>query len=223
MARPKTPIISRQLVIDAALRVVDNEGLAALTLRRLSDELGVKIGSLYYHYRYKDEILHDLMREVLAPVTPPDEAARDWKELILQRSMAYFRVLRAHPNLAALGFSVIPQTLGYKAETVGAEVMIEAGVPSKYVIVLREQIELAIRGILQFSFDRPMFGEVPEDHPLLRALVAESRTVPPEERLELALRVILDGIEQRLPEWRKQGETGSPARPPKRQAKARRT
>lgn len=206
VGRPKAPIISRELVIKAALKVVDNEGLAALTLRRLAAELGVTVGSLYHHYRYKDDIVRDVLVEILAPLEPSrsTEPVTDWRDFVLQQCLTYFRLLEEHPNLAALGFSIIPETLGFAAESLGAQVLLDAGVPARYVIAIREQLELAIRGILQFCYDTPLFGEVPKEYPLFRQVVRESRRVSPEQRLKLAIGIILDGIEQRLPEWREE-------------------
>ncbi|HKB70255.1 MAG TPA: TetR/AcrR family transcriptional regulator [Thermoanaerobaculia bacterium] len=48
-------------ILGAARRLVDEEGLRALTMRRLGDRLGVSATALYRHYRNKDEILEELV------------------------------------------------------------------------------------------------------------------------------------------------------------------
>ncbi len=48
-------------ILGAARRLVDEEGLGALTMRRLGERLGVSATALYRHYRNKDEILELLV------------------------------------------------------------------------------------------------------------------------------------------------------------------
>jgi AcrR family transcriptional regulator len=49
--------LSRETVADAALALADAEGLDALTIRRLAQELGVTPMALYWHFKNKDELL----------------------------------------------------------------------------------------------------------------------------------------------------------------------
>lgn len=201
VGRPKTPIISRQLVVDTALEMIDEEGLRAISLRRLSEKLGVQVGSLYHHYRYKDDILRDVLQHVLAPLDPSDGPVRDWKSYFLERSKTYFRLMVEHPNLAALMFSLLPRTFGFPVEDQGAQILLDIGVPPRYVVVVREQLESAVHGVLQFSFDTALFDEVPSAYPTFAKVVAESKSVSPEERLDFAITAILDGVERRLGDW----------------------
>jgi AcrR family transcriptional regulator len=53
-------LLTRERVVRAALRVVDGEGVQALTMRRLGAELGVDASSVYYHVPNKAH-LHDLL------------------------------------------------------------------------------------------------------------------------------------------------------------------
>ena len=47
MARPRTPLLSRERIRDAALALIDRDGLAELSMRKLAQELGVRAASLY--------------------------------------------------------------------------------------------------------------------------------------------------------------------------------
>ena len=84
-------------VIEAALRIVDAEGLEALTLRRLAAELGVGAMTVYSYVRDKDELLDLVVDRAVAEVAlpPPDG---DWRD----RARALARNLRttllAHPS-----------------------------------------------------------------------------------------------------------------------------
>jgi AcrR family transcriptional regulator len=202
VGRPKKPIISKQLVIDTALRLIDEKGLEAISLRRLAETIGVNPGSLYYHYRYKDDILHDVLTHVLAPLEPSPEPVDDWKAYFRDRCRTYFRLMVEHPNLTALMFALLPRTLGLPVENQGAQVLLGQGVPAGYIPIIREQLESAVHGVLRFSFDSPLFDQIPADYPTLARVVTESQAVPPEERLDLVVGVILDGIELHLTRWR---------------------
>ena len=57
MPRPKFALISRRKTLEAALHIIDTEGLDALSLRRLAIELNVNPASLYHHFSNKEEIL----------------------------------------------------------------------------------------------------------------------------------------------------------------------
>src|SRR5690242_17679722 len=57
MARPRRPMLSRALIIETALEIIDREGLDALSTRRLATELAVRAPSLYNHFATKEEIL----------------------------------------------------------------------------------------------------------------------------------------------------------------------
>jgi AcrR family transcriptional regulator len=68
MARPRTPLLSRDGIVAAALTLVDAEGLEALSTRRLAAELGVSGPSLYNHVATKDELIDAVVDSVLAGV-----------------------------------------------------------------------------------------------------------------------------------------------------------
>lgn len=63
-ARPKAGL-SRERVLDAALDLVDREGVAALTMRKLGAELGVEAMTLYHHVGNKGELLAALVGRVV--------------------------------------------------------------------------------------------------------------------------------------------------------------
>lgn len=98
MARPRTPLLSRDLIRDRALDVIDAEGLAALSMRRLAQELGVQAPSLYSHYRTKDEVLDAVANLLTARVDTTGFAGGDWREGLRRWARSYHAALAAHPN-----------------------------------------------------------------------------------------------------------------------------
>ena len=94
--------LSRAVIVAAALALVDEEGLEALTMPRLATNLGVGTMSLYRHIEGKDDLLDGVAAQVLSGVTVPSGASDDWEG----RVVGYLRSLRAealrHPALARI-------------------------------------------------------------------------------------------------------------------------
>ena len=94
--------LSRAVIVAAALALVDDEGLEALTMPRLGTHLGVGTMSLYRHIEGKDDLLDGVAAQVLSGVTVPSGASDDWEG----RVVGYLRSLRAealrHPALARI-------------------------------------------------------------------------------------------------------------------------
>jgi AcrR family transcriptional regulator len=93
--------LSRQAILTAALRIVDDEGIDALTMRRLAAILEVNPMSLYHHLPNKAAVLAGLAELVFAGLEYPDPGdAVPWDEQLKDAARAYRNALRAHPNLA---------------------------------------------------------------------------------------------------------------------------
>ena len=97
MARPRTPLLNRDLIRDAALEFIDRHGLAALSMRRLAEALGVNAASLYSHYDTKEELL-DAVANLLVRDVDTSGFERGWREGILRWARSYHAALAAHPN-----------------------------------------------------------------------------------------------------------------------------
>jgi TetR/AcrR family transcriptional regulator, tetracycline repressor protein len=74
----RDPVTSDR-VADAALRILDAEGLDALTVRRLAQEMGVGTMTLYWYVRNKDEVLDLVADRIFAGIEVPDVSI-GWRE-----------------------------------------------------------------------------------------------------------------------------------------------
>jgi TetR/AcrR family tetracycline transcriptional repressor len=93
--------LSREAILTAALRIVDDEGIDALTMRRLASTLGVNPMSLYHHLPNKAAVLAGLAELVFADVEQSDPGnSVPWQEQLKDAARAYRNALRTHPNLA---------------------------------------------------------------------------------------------------------------------------
>lgn len=99
--RLSTSPLGRDVIVSAALRLVDEAGLEALTVRRLGDRLGVTMMALYWHVRDKAELLDLVGEAVMADVEIPSPTRR-WADDLVATLRAAHRGLGRHPNAAAL-------------------------------------------------------------------------------------------------------------------------
>ncbi|HEY6737567.1 MAG TPA: TetR family transcriptional regulator, partial [Actinopolymorphaceae bacterium] len=70
--------LTRERVLDAALALVDREGLAALSMRRLGAELGVEAMTLYHHVANKAALLDGLVERIFTFAEPPLREDTPW-------------------------------------------------------------------------------------------------------------------------------------------------
>lgn len=71
--------LSREAVLDAAVVLVEREGSAALTMRRLGAELGVEAMSLYHHVPNRDAVLSGMAERLMSQLQPPPAGA-GWQD-----------------------------------------------------------------------------------------------------------------------------------------------
>jgi AcrR family transcriptional regulator len=94
--------LSRAGVVDAALTMIDADGLDAVTMPKLARRLGVGTMSLYRHVQDKDDLIDAVAEHVMRAVEVPAGAADDWEG----RVVGYLRALRdaalAHPALGRI-------------------------------------------------------------------------------------------------------------------------
>jgi TetR/AcrR family tetracycline transcriptional repressor len=97
--------LSRQQVVDEAVRLVDEHGLDGLSLRALAARLGVQAPTLYWHVRDKsaliDAIADAIMDDALASV-PDSSPAQDWREWLVDAVSALRRAMLDHRDGARI-------------------------------------------------------------------------------------------------------------------------
>lgn len=100
--RPRRPPLRREQVIEAAFTIADQEGLGALSMRRLAGELGVEASSLYHYVSSRDDVLDGIVVRLRAQVSLPSEMPDDWAAVMEMIFVSYAEVLTAHPHLVPL-------------------------------------------------------------------------------------------------------------------------
>ena len=88
--------LSKQRVVDEAIRLADREGVDGLSMRRLAATLGAGAMSLYHYVANKEELLDAMVDIVFQEIElPPQET--DWQSAIRQRAVSARQVLARHP------------------------------------------------------------------------------------------------------------------------------
>ena len=95
----RTPL-TRERVLQAALALVDEGGVEALSMRKLAQELGVEAMSLYNHVENKDDILDGIVDLVASEIDLPANGA-DWKTALRAYAISHHAALSRHPWAAS--------------------------------------------------------------------------------------------------------------------------
>ncbi|WP_436527483.1 TetR/AcrR family transcriptional regulator [Actinoplanes sp. HUAS TT8] len=94
--------LTKAAVAERALRLADEEGPDAITIRRLAKELGVTPMALYWHFKNKDELLLGVVDHVLSDVRADRTAGDPWQKQLRTIVETVVGVMRAHPSLPEL-------------------------------------------------------------------------------------------------------------------------
>jgi len=100
-AATHTPL-SRQRILAAALRLVDEQGLDALSMRKLAASLGVEAMSLYTHVPSKSALLTGVLELLVAQLEVPQDEDLPWVERLRTGARSFRRVAHEHPAFVRL-------------------------------------------------------------------------------------------------------------------------
>jgi AcrR family transcriptional regulator len=106
--RRRSEPISREAIVAAAIRLLDREGLAALSMRRLAEELGTGAASLYWHVGSKDGLLDLVIDELIGEEEVPDADPARWQEQLKEVARAQRALSLRHPYLVRIVIGRIP-------------------------------------------------------------------------------------------------------------------
>jgi len=91
--------LSEEEVVLATLRLIENNGIGRLSMRRLAEQLGVTPMAIYYYVRNKEELLTLVSDRLLRQIDGDDSGT--WQERLLDHGTRMWDVLTQYPGLAA--------------------------------------------------------------------------------------------------------------------------
>ncbi|XIA67092.1 TetR/AcrR family transcriptional regulator [Bradyrhizobium sp. TZ2] len=108
-ARPARKPLSRDVILRAALEMIDANGIDSLSMRQLGQALGVEAMSIYHYFRNRDDLLDGVveavMQEIIDTVDKNHRRNHGWKTAARKFITAYRIVGNRHPN----GFRLVAQ------------------------------------------------------------------------------------------------------------------
>ena len=205
---PVASRLSREVIVDAYLHLVEAEDNDSVSLRRLGSELGVDPTAVYRHFRDKDEILTAAADRLLAEVTDGLELSGGWRDQLRDLLLALRRVYLVHPR-ALLALQLAPPRLengfGNVERCIG--LLRGAGVPEDEVPIAYEALETYTIGATVFDARateeslagwRQVYRMLPADRfPNLTA-TATSLYLDIDKAFRYGLDLMLDAIEARV-------------------------
>jgi AcrR family transcriptional regulator len=120
MSSTRLPL-SRDRILERAVQIADTDGVEALTMRRLADDLGFEAMSLYRHVKNKDDVLDGIVDAVLAEIESP-AAEGPWDEAIRRSAISATDAIGRHSWATDLMMSperLRPARLAYMNELLG--------------------------------------------------------------------------------------------------------
>jgi AcrR family transcriptional regulator len=113
MATTRRRPLSRERILAAALELVDEQGIEALSMRKLGQALGYEAMSLYNHVANKDDLLDGILDLVLAEMEPPDP--KGGLPAIRASALSAHEALKRHPWAATMLMSerIRPARINY--------------------------------------------------------------------------------------------------------------
>lgn len=211
---PMANRLSRERVLEVAIGIADREGIEALTMRRLANELGAGAMSVYYHVANKDALLSGMVDRVVGEMALAD-GAHGWKEALKRSAQSAHDVLLRHPWAAPLvlsGAGVSDARLRYMDAILGC--LRKAGFSPEQTDLAYHALDSHVMGytlwLVGISAGMERLGAVSNAFELFDSAalphLAEHVHQHMRERLpdeqgpfEFGLELILEGLERRLP------------------------
>ncbi len=212
MGETRRAPLDRQRILRAALRLIDEHGLAELSMRRLGAELGVQAMSLYRHLPNKQAVVEgvrDLIFEELAALRPAETPSGRWDDGLRALAGAFRETCRRHPHVLSLFATDVDRAYAAAApfQEPALEMLVAAGFSHDDAaialrIVVRHVLATELLTVSVTTTRSPLTEEeidgVAGRYPLVAHMV---RTLPerrPHTLEDPALDLMIDGLRQRL-------------------------
>jgi AcrR family transcriptional regulator len=98
--KPARQPLSRDLIVETALALLEKEGMDALSMRRVAQALNTGPASLYAHVRNRDELCELMFDRILGQVELPEPDPERWREQLKEMCLAQVRAMVAYPGIA---------------------------------------------------------------------------------------------------------------------------
>jgi len=211
--------LTRDHIVEAAIRLADAEGLDALSMRRLGQVLDAGATSLYWHVRNKDELLDLVVDRIIGEVREEMRASGSWRADLEETARAIRRALVRHRHIAPVigsrptfgphAVAALEWLIG-RLRSAGADVRTALLASQSVINYAAGFAVFECRdplGVASSEDDRRAFMEqlsrfvatLPADQfPNTLETLEIGASITPDEQFEYGLRQVLNGIEADL-------------------------
>ena len=195
--------LNRKQIVEAALKLVAQDGLDKLSMRKLGQQLGVEAMSLYHHVRDKDDLLDALHEHLLGKLRWPDQGSGPWWEQAAEVARQFRALLSGYPQaipLFASRSAIAPGSLQLVEGSL--QLLLAAGFTPAQAI-------FGFQNLFCFTLGHAIFHNAPrsqnsyaraqdyQDHGALSRLGDPSH-LSADEEFEFGLDNLLSGLRSRL-------------------------
>ncbi len=218
--------LTEERILEAALKIIDNNGLAKFSVRDVARALGVYPTALYWYVKNRDEILARVISYATRDIASPD-VDQDWRDWLRAFLGSYRKSVQQHPNIAPLIGAQLIANGGIRADMIDRilTVLTKAGFADEllidaYNVVISAQVGFVTQELAQLPADdleawaeahrkRISTIDVMAYPTLARHLPAMANrafilrwsngsTVPLDSSFDLFVDVVILGLEQKL-------------------------
>ena len=206
-ARDKRPL-TRELIVDAALALLERDGLQGLSMRRLAQELGSGAASLYWHVGDKEELLSLLLDRIVGEAQVPEPDPENWQRTVKELARASRKHLSERRDAAQLSLGRVPtgpHSLPILERNLA--VLAASKLPPRVIAYAADMFALYVGA---FAYEESLVTDpeagaeqfaqylrsLPEDaFPFLTSLAGDLTAGDTDDRFEFALELLVRGLE----------------------------
>ncbi|HZT15590.1 MAG TPA: TetR/AcrR family transcriptional regulator [Gaiellaceae bacterium] len=211
------PPITREAIVETALRLLDRDGLDQLSMRRVADALDTGPASLYWHVGSKDGLLDLIFDRVIGEQEVPDPDPERWQEQVKEIAANARATILRHRDIVRISIGRYPMGPNALRHTERALAVLRAGgVPDRLAVTglwllfavvngftLDETVDLGTEGAQPVSQElanlaRDYLASLPADRfPNLVAVADHWSVADSDSRFELLIDLFVEGLAKR--------------------------
>lgn len=197
--------LTREKIVDAALALLEREGMQGISMRKLAQELDAGAATLYWHVGDKEQLLGLMLDRIVGENEVPDPDPENWREQVKDLARATRKLLKSRRDAAQLSMGRIPA--GPNALPVLERylaVLAAAALPAQVIAYAADMFSLYV-GAFAYEESMPapdveqmrgIFSSLPpEEFPVITGLADELVAGDLDERFEWAIELLVRGLE----------------------------
>jgi AcrR family transcriptional regulator len=143
--RPAKAPLTRERIVDAAIKILDRDGLDAVSTRKIAEDLGTGSASLYAHVSSRDELVELMVDRIAGEIEVPAPDPEHWQDQLREYAWHAHRVWSAHADIVRTSLATIPTGPGRLRVVEGLlAIMTAAGFPDQVAGWATDRLQIYI-------------------------------------------------------------------------------